>query len=116
VRAIQEAIVRQDNEFREVSFLRPKKGYMRGEVGVILLILLGWAIVPFGFQLLLMATATTPAGDGPLTTFTFFTLPFHFWFTGQYLPLWFIFLCIVFNLFIDRLTELHSRRRERFYD
>jgi putative solute:sodium symporter small subunit len=108
--------VKQDNNLGEVSILRPKKGYMREEVGIIILILCGWAVVPFGFQLLLMATATTPAGDGPFTTFTFFTLPFHFWFTGQFLPLWFIILCIVFNLFIDRLTERHSRRRERLYD
>lgn len=108
--------MKETREFREVSLLRPSKGYMRGEVGIIAIILFGWALLPFGFQLLLQATATTPAGDGPLTSFTFFNLPFHFWFTGQYLPLWFVILCVVFNLFIDRLAEHHSRQRERFYD
>jgi putative solute:sodium symporter small subunit len=89
---------------------------MRGEVGTIIFILAGWALFTFGFQLLLRITETTSIGDGPLTSFTFFTLPFHFWFTGQFLPLWFVFLCLVFNLFIDRLTERHSRRRDRLYD
>lgn len=106
----------QDKDFQEVSFLRPKKGYMKGEVGVIILILFGWAILPFGFQLLLLATAVTPTGEGPFTSFTFFTLPFHYWFTGQFLPLWFVILCAAFNLFMDRLMERHSRRRERLYD
>ena len=105
-----------NNEQRDVSFLRPKKGYMRAEVGVIIFILAGWALLTFGFQFLLRITETTPSGDGPLTSFTFFTLPFHFWFTAQFLPLWFVFLCLVFNLFIDRLTERHSRRRDRLYD
>jgi putative solute:sodium symporter small subunit len=98
-----------------VNFFKPKRGYMRDEVRITLLILLGWLILTFGFQLL-VALLGGANGQSSLTARTLFTLPFHFWFTGQFLPLWFIILCIVFNLCIDRLSESHSRRRDRSYD
>ncbi|WP_243372565.1 sodium/substrate symporter small subunit [Geotalea sp. SG265] len=98
-----------------VNFFRPKRGYMRDEVRITILILLGWLILTFGFQLLLVLLGDR-SGQSALTLRTFFTLPFHFWFTGQFLPLWFIILCIAFNLCIDRLSESHSRRRDRSYD
>lgn len=98
-----------------VNIFRPKSGSMLDEVRIILLILFGWGGMTFGFQLLvvLLGDAT---GQSFLTLRTFFNLPFHLWFTGQFLPLWFVILCIVFNLCIDRLTENHSRRRDRSYD
>jgi putative solute:sodium symporter small subunit len=70
----------------------------------------------YGFQLLLAFLSETAAGDGLLTRLTFLSFPFHFWFTGQFLPLWFILLCVVFNLYIDRVTERHSRKRDRTYE
>lgn len=102
-------------EHYRVNLFKPKKGYMADEVRIILLILTGWVVLTFGFQLLLVLVG---GGDGQsvLTERTFFTLPFHFWFTGQFLPLWFVILCIVFNLCIDRLSESHSRRRDRSYE
>lgn len=108
--------MKEKPDFHEVNLFKPKKGYMVGEVGIILAILLAWGGMTFGFQLLLRFLAKSPSGDGVLTSFTFFNLPFHFWFTGQFLPLWFILLCVVFNLYIDRLTERHSRRRDRSYE
>lgn len=99
----------------KVNLFSPKQGYMRDEVRVILLILAGWGGVTFGFQLLLRLLSNT-RGEGFLTERIFFNLPFHYWFTGQFLPLWFIILCVIFNLYIDRLTEHHSHRRERFHD
>jgi len=98
----------------DVNLFRPKKGYMGGEVGIIFIILFGWGVVTFGFQFAVWLLG--PHGSSILTEVTFFNLPFHFWFTGQFLPLWFILLCIVFNLYIDRLTERHSRRRDRTYE
>ncbi len=98
-----------------VNICKPKSGYMREEVRIILLILFGWVVMTFGFQLLL-ALLGDAKGESFLTFRTFFNLPFHFWFTGQFLPLWFIIICIVFNICIDRLTENHSRRRDRSYD
>jgi putative solute:sodium symporter small subunit len=104
----------QDQRYR-VNLFRPKKGHMRDEVFIIGVVLVGWALVTFGFQILLAASRGTGLGD-LLTRLTLFNLPVHFWFTGQLLPLWFILLCIVFNLYIDRITEYHSRRRDRTYD
>lgn len=98
-----------------VNFFKPKKGYMRDEVRIILLILFGWVAATFGFQFLLWLLADAK-GESFLTLRTFFTLPFHFWFTGQFLPLWFIILCVIFNIYTDRLTESHSRRRDRSYE
>ena len=103
------------NKRYKVNLFRPKKGQMRDEVLVIFAILFGWAICTFGFQIFLAASRGTGAAS-PLTGLTLFNLPLHFWFTGQFLPLWFILLCIVFNLYIDRITQNHSRRRDRSYE
>ncbi len=102
-------------EIYTVNLFRPKKGYMREEVFIILAVLVGWGVVTFGFQLL-VRLLSDQQGQSILTRFTFFNLPFHFWFTAQFLPLWFIILCFLFNVFIDRLTERHSRRRDRSYE
>ncbi|ACM20026.1 hypothetical protein Geob_1668 [Geotalea daltonii FRC-32] len=107
--------MKDSKEPYSVNIFKPKNGYMHDEVRIILLILLGWLVMTFGFQLLVVLLGDVN-GQSLLTIRTFFTLPFHFWFTGQFLPLWFIILCIVFNLCIDRLSESHSRRRDRSYD
>jgi len=103
-------------ESYEVNLFKPKQGYMRGEVGIILAILVGWGVMNFGFQVLLWLLAENPQGEGIFTRITFFNLPVHFWFTAQFLPLWFIILCVIFNIYLDRLTEHHSRRRDRTYE
>jgi putative solute:sodium symporter small subunit len=104
-----------NNEF-EINPFKPKKGAMVDEMTVILVILFGWGMVNFGFQALLMLLADTPLGDGMLTRITFLSFPWHFWFTGQFLPLWFIILCVIFNLYIDRVTERQKQRRDRTYE
>jgi putative solute:sodium symporter small subunit len=98
-----------------VNLFRPKSAYMKGEVLTMLFILVLWGVAAFGFQLWLMLSAG-PAGKSWLESFTFFNLPFHYWFTAQMLPLWFIIICVLFNVFIDRLTEKESRRREGYHD
>ena len=100
----------------QVNLFRPRKGYMVDELGVIGAILAGWCIANFGFQILLRLLAETPSGEGFLTRITFLSFPFDFWFTAQFLPLWFIILCVIFNLYIDRVTERHSRKRDRSYE
>lgn len=100
----------------EVNLLKPKRGYMRSEVRVILAVLAGWGGMTFGFQFLLRFLAEDPRGESFLTRLTFFNLPAHFWFTAQFLPLWFIILCALFNVYIDRLTMDHSRRKDRSYE
>ena len=100
----------------EINLLRPKSGYMRDEVGIILAVLFGWGLMTFGFQSLIWLMAETTQGCSLFTRHSFFNLPFHFWFTGQFLPLWFIILCVIFNIFIDRVTERHSRRRDKSHE
>jgi putative solute:sodium symporter small subunit len=89
---------------------------MVDELAVIVAILTGWGAVNFGFQAILSLLAETPSGEGILTRQTFLAFPIHFWFTAQFLPLWFIILCVLFNLYIDRVSERHSRNRDRTYE
>ena len=100
----------QEDPRYQVNLFHPKKGGMRDEVLIIFVVLFGWALFTFGFQLLLAACQGTGAGS-ILAGLTLFNLPLHFWFTGQLLPLWFI-----FNLYLDRITEYHSRKRDRSYE
>ncbi len=104
------------NDIYTVNLLRPKKGYMTEEVIIIFTALFGWGVMTFGFQLFVWILSESPRMGRLLTGFHFFNLPFHFWFTAQFLPLWFVFLCFIFNVYIDRLTERHSRRRDRTYE
>lgn len=103
------------NKRYQVNLFRPRKGQMRDEVLIIFAILFGWGVCTFGFQILLAVCCGTGA-EALLTGLTLFNLPLHFWFTGQFLPLWFIVLCVIFNLYIDRITQYHSRRRDRSYE
>ena len=103
------------NKHYQVNLFHPKKGQMRDEVLVIFAILAGWGVCTFGFQALLALSGGTGLGT-MLSRLTLFNLPLHFWFTGQLLPLWFIVLCALFNVYIDRITQHHSRRRDRSYE
>jgi len=103
-----------DKKYR-VNLFRPQSVGMKGEVVAVLTVLAVWGITVFGFQLWLSLSADA-SGKSPLENFTFFNLPFHFWFTAQMLPLFFIIICALFNFFIDRLTLRQSRKREGFYD
>lgn len=76
---------------------------MRSEVRVIKLILSGWLIAIVGCQLfayLLEANYSALLLKDP----TLFNLPLQFWLSGQLLPLWFIILCGLFNIWMDRHT------------
>jgi len=92
-----------------INFLRPRPGYMRREVLLIVVMLLLWGLLTFGFQFLLVATQRTPAGQGPLTESVAFGFPLHYWVTGQLLIVGFIALCFVFNAIIDRLARRYRR-------
>lgn len=94
-----------------VNPFRPRSGFMRQEVILIWLMLAGWALLTFGFQLLLALGRHQGNGENALTDATLFGFPFHYWFTGQFLIVWFILLCFLFNLFIDRLTGKYRKRK-----
>lgn len=107
----QPAPDRPESREPRINFFRPRPGFMRREVIFICLALCGWALVTFGFQWLLVQQQTSPDGTGPLTERTVFGFPFHFWFSGQFLIVWFILLCFYFNVLVDRLTERFRKRR-----
>lgn len=94
-----------------VNFFRPRPGFMRQEVTIIWIMLAGWAVLTFGFQILLAVFQSRETGESTLTAMTVLGFPFHYWFTSQFLILWFILLCFLFNVFIDRLNEKYRKRR-----
>ena len=88
-------------EHKGFSIFKPCGRSMRGEVRLIGLVLAGWLVSIVGFQIfvyLLEVNYSKPL----LNDLTFFNLPIHFWLTGQFLPLWFIILCALFNFWMDR--------------
>lgn len=85
----------------DVNFFRPRGKNMRCETRVIALVLIGWLLAIVGSQAL--AYLLVHAGQkGVLSQWTLFNLPIPCWLTGQFLPLWFIILCVVFNIWMDR--------------
>lgn len=95
-----------DNDLR-VNFFRPRRGFMRSEVTIIWITLTAWVVLTFGFPLYL---AFCPQAQLPGRMIL--GIPLHYWFSGQFLILWFILICFIFNLLIDRLTENYRRRRQ----
>ena len=84
-----------------LSFFKPRGKSMRGEVRVIRLVLAGWLVSILGLQIFVYLLEVNYS-ELLLNELTFFNLPIHFWLTGQFLPLWFIILCALFNVWMDR--------------
>lgn len=85
----------------DLSFFKPRGATMRSEVRVIIFILSGWLIAIVGFQLFAYILEVNYS-ELLLEDLTFFHLPIQFWLSGQFLPLWFIILCVLFNVWMDR--------------
>lgn len=88
---------------KDISFFKPRGTTMRSEVRVIKLILSGWLLAIVGFQLFVYFIEMSYSLI-LLEDFIFFNLPIQFWLSGQFLPLWFIILCVLFNIWMDRHT------------
>ena len=86
---------------------------MRGEVRVIKLVLTGWLVAIVGFQLFAYLLEVNYS-ELLLEDLTFFNLPIQFWLSGQLLPLWFIILCVLFNVWMDRHAERSHEESLRF--
>lgn len=99
-----------DGDYR-INFFRPRSGYLRRRVTYTWVLLISWAFFTFGFPLLIRFMQHDATGESRLTELTFFGFPFHYWFTGQFLIVWFIFLCILFNVFLDQLTQAYRKRK-----
>src|SRR6185369_16601928 len=89
------------DECRDINIFRPRGRSMRGEVRAIRLVLAGWLIAIVAFQVFVYLLEINYS-ELLLNELTFFNLPIHFWLTGQFLPLWFIILCALFNFRMDR--------------
>lgn len=98
---------------RDISFFKPHGKIMRNEVRVITLILSGWLIAIVGFQLFAYYLEVNYS-ELLLSDLTFFNLPVQFWLSGQLLPLWFIILCSVFNVWMDRHSVQSAEGSLRF--
>lgn len=86
---------------------------MQSEVRVIKLVLAGWLVAIVGFQLFVYSLEASYS-TVPLEDFIFFNLPIQFWLSGQFLPLWFIILCVLFNIWMDRHTGKSQEGSLRF--
>ncbi|HXE96084.1 MAG TPA: DUF4212 domain-containing protein [Dongiaceae bacterium] len=95
------------------SFFKPCGATMRSEVRVIKLVLSGWLIAIVGFQLFAYRLEVNYS-ELLLKDLTFFNLPIQFWLSGQLLPLWFIILCVLFNVWMDRHTQHSFEESLRF--
>ncbi len=95
-----------DGVKRSINIFKPLPGAMRGEVLVIALLLVAWLLAVAGTQIGIWFLEKSIDGFW-LTELIFFNLPIHFWISGQFLPLLFIGLCLLFNLWMDR----HETRR-----
>ena len=84
-----------------VNIFKPRGPNMKSETRVIALILTSWFAAVVGSQVLVCYFEHFRQG-ALLSSRTFFNLPIPFWLTGQYLPLWFIILCVLFNIWMDR--------------
>lgn len=88
-------------ENTRVNIFRPLGKSMKRETRVIMMVLAGWLLGIFGSQAVVYFLEHTRQG-APLSQWTFFNLRIPFWLTGQFLPLWFIIQCVVFNIWMDR--------------
>lgn len=89
------------DDCRNINFLKPRGKAMRAEVRIIRFVLAGWLAAIIVFQVFVYLLEVNYS-ELLLNELTFFNLPIHFWLTGQFLPLWFIILCVVFNFWMDR--------------
>ena len=93
-----------------INFFRPRAGFMRKEVTIIWIALAAWAIMTFGMPIHLSLTHQDPVRTLSEVPYIF-GIPAYFWYSGQFLILWFIFLCFFFNILIDWLGSSYRRRR-----
>lgn len=91
---------------RSINIFKPLPGTMQGEVQVIAMLLVACLLAVVGTQVAIWILEESLDGFW-LTELIFFNLPIHFWISGQFLPLLFIVLGLVFNLWMDR----HELRR-----
>lgn len=89
------------NKLKGISIFSPRGKPMCSEVRVISLVLAGWLISLLGIQVFVYLLEVNYS-ELLLNELTFFNLPIHFWLVGHFLPLWFIILCALFNVWMDR--------------
>ena len=90
-----------DDSENRGNIFKAKPGAVTPEVIVIVLIVSALLIATVGSQVYIWHLESSISGYW-LTELIFFNLPVHFWLTGQFLPLWFLLLGVVFNLWMDR--------------
>jgi len=102
-----------ERRLKNVQFFKPRGTAMRRETRVIKMVLTGWLLAIF-FSQVLVFMIVDPAKKMILNQFTFFNLPIPLWLTGQFMPLWFVILCVIFNLWMDSQTTRDPDGSMRF--
>ena len=99
----------------EVNLLCPQGRYLKSVRRIIFTVVGLWALMVFGFQILLFLVQRDPMGSSFLTDARFLGFPFHYWFTGQFSIIGFLLLCLWFNRLFDRLidSEKDAGREQR---
>jgi len=92
-----------------VNFFSPQGEFQKTEVRYIWIMLIIWAAGTFGFQILLRMVQENAVGESFLTRMRFLGFPFHYWWTGQFMIIVYILLCIWFNILIDALEDRHEK-------
>ena len=98
-----------DSDLR-INFFRPRPGFMRKEVTIIWLTLIAWAIVTFGLPIHIALDHTDPT-ETLQEVPTIMGIPFYYLFEAQFVIVWFIVICFIFNTLIDWLTTSYRTRR-----
>ncbi|MBW1645911.1 MAG: DUF4212 domain-containing protein [Deltaproteobacteria bacterium] len=88
-----------------INFFSPRGEFQKTEVKYIWIMLIIWASGTFGFQILLRLVQDNAVGESFLTRMRFLGFPFHYWWTGQFMIIVYILLCIWFNVLIDGLED-----------
>src|SRR5689334_20964626 len=91
----------REYDSNRINIFKPHGTSMKQETRVIVMVLAGWLLGIVGSQIVVFFIEHTRQG-APLSQWTLFNLRIPFWLTGQFLPLWFIIQCVVFNIWMDR--------------
>lgn len=104
-----EQLAQNETDLR-INFFKPRPGFMRKEVRIIWITLLAWGIMTFLMPIHLAITHSDVENTLANVPYVF-GLPAYFWYSSQFMILWFIFLSFVFNILIDWLSSSYRKRR-----
>lgn len=108
-----------------INFFKPVGDFMKKDVAMKKKLIVIWFVACYGFLFLLKWVAdpnetvqitlntgeviTQVSGVSFLTEFQFMGFPFHYWYSSQFLIVFFIALCFIYCKFIDKLETEYDK-------